>query len=409
MGHSASIITAPVNTDDVRLTIGENSDDVGTLCKSGKINEKSLFKPVRLTHPRSVAFTTYGADNDCQRVSEYGSYIEVAGYKVTCADAVNLTTATFCSTFGNAKWERQALDYFCLDHFVGYNHSVRGTWPILHCMATGGAPITVDMFSEGVGTKFLLTPYNIPYFKDMYYGVGVFRQVSAGNYSVVDIKCCSETICPFSRGSDGSANDNLSIQTLTFGNAVANAIYVVIPFIAQKKINSHSDLRLAGKIYSASFGGSPLNNGLGQKVGPMGGVITASTAATLRGLFSMAFANGNTSSPINVTITFSSTFAEAKTVSNIKLHIRVASSNGTILLNTTEDISGTVSVPAKTASAPGTAVKTHTYTRHLSYSNWDTVAMYASFTYTNNGAVNVQTQEMFLSKSGFSPLDPIER
>lgn len=45
--HSNGIISAPLNTDDVKLTLGENSNDVGTLCMSKKINPCAKYKPVR--------------------------------------------------------------------------------------------------------------------------------------------------------------------------------------------------------------------------------------------------------------------------------------------------------------------------------------------------------------------------
>lgn len=47
MAHADGIITAPINTDDVIATIGENSHDVGTLCMSSKINPIAKYKPVR--------------------------------------------------------------------------------------------------------------------------------------------------------------------------------------------------------------------------------------------------------------------------------------------------------------------------------------------------------------------------
>lgn len=48
MGHINGEITSPVSTDDIRLTIGENSDDIGTLCMSGKVNRYSKIKPMNV-------------------------------------------------------------------------------------------------------------------------------------------------------------------------------------------------------------------------------------------------------------------------------------------------------------------------------------------------------------------------
>lgn len=53
---STGIISAPVSIDDVRSCLGESSYDLGTLCKSSKINMYSIHKPTRWTDLfRSVA------------------------------------------------------------------------------------------------------------------------------------------------------------------------------------------------------------------------------------------------------------------------------------------------------------------------------------------------------------------
>ena len=43
--HKNGKITAPVSINDVRVTIGNSSHDLGTLCTSNNINKYSRYKP----------------------------------------------------------------------------------------------------------------------------------------------------------------------------------------------------------------------------------------------------------------------------------------------------------------------------------------------------------------------------
>lgn len=48
MSNSGGKITAPVSIEDVRTVLGVSSYDLGTLCKSEKINMWAKYKPVRV-------------------------------------------------------------------------------------------------------------------------------------------------------------------------------------------------------------------------------------------------------------------------------------------------------------------------------------------------------------------------
>ena len=48
MGIVNGIITAPVNIEDVKKVLNEDSNDIATLCKSNNINMWSKYKPVKL-------------------------------------------------------------------------------------------------------------------------------------------------------------------------------------------------------------------------------------------------------------------------------------------------------------------------------------------------------------------------
>lgn len=50
MPTSNGIITAPVSIEDVRITLGVSSTDLGILCTSSKINKWARYKPIALKH-----------------------------------------------------------------------------------------------------------------------------------------------------------------------------------------------------------------------------------------------------------------------------------------------------------------------------------------------------------------------
>lgn len=112
MGHSNGRITAPVNTDDVKDTIGENSHDVGTLCLSNKINRWSKYKPVEYPSPDSVTNYWQGTDG------KNGLHIDL--------NADNTFTNDFVRSFYNNpdNWGYvHPQGFLRLTDFDGYNHN----------------------------------------------------------------------------------------------------------------------------------------------------------------------------------------------------------------------------------------------------------------------------------------------
>lgn len=112
MAHSNGRITAPVNTDDVKDTIGENSHDVGTLCLSNKINRWSKYKPVEYPSPDSVTNYWQGTDG------KNGLHIDL--------NADNTFTNDFVRSFYNNtdNWGYvHPQGFLRLSDFDGYNHN----------------------------------------------------------------------------------------------------------------------------------------------------------------------------------------------------------------------------------------------------------------------------------------------
>lgn len=126
MGHSNGRITAPVNTDDVKDTIGENSHDVGTLCLSNKINRWSKYKPVEYPSPDSVTNYWQGTDG------KNGLHIDM--------NADHTYTVDFVRSFYNNpdNWGYvHPQGFLRLTDFDGYNHN---SLPFI-ASRTNGQPI----------------------------------------------------------------------------------------------------------------------------------------------------------------------------------------------------------------------------------------------------------------------------
>lgn len=111
MAHSNGRITAPVNTDDVKDTIGEFSHDVGTLCLSNKINRWSKYKPVEYPSPDSATNYWQGTDG------KNGLHIDM--------NADNTFTNDFVRNFYNTdNWSYvHPQGFLRLTDFDGYNHN----------------------------------------------------------------------------------------------------------------------------------------------------------------------------------------------------------------------------------------------------------------------------------------------
>ena len=126
MAHSNGRITAPVNTDDVKATIGENSHDVGTLCLSSKINRWSKYKPVEYPSPDSVTNYWQGTDG------KNGLHIDM--------NADHTYTVDFVRSFYNNpnNWGYvHPQGFLRLTDFDGYNHN---SLPFI-ASRTNGQPI----------------------------------------------------------------------------------------------------------------------------------------------------------------------------------------------------------------------------------------------------------------------------
>lgn len=106
MSFSNNTISAPITIDDVKSALGESSNDLGTLCKSGNINKWAKYKPVKYASVSGAIESVYRAtDGKC------GLSFDVFGNSTSAVGVVELLqrNATACTNLithikANAAW-----------------------------------------------------------------------------------------------------------------------------------------------------------------------------------------------------------------------------------------------------------------------------------------------------------------
>lgn len=157
MAHSAGIITAPVNTDDVAETVGKNSSDIATLCSTALINWCAKWKPVR--------FPKTGDLTEAERRSV--SFGIAFGYIASAtSEAVNLLANLQTAVPAPPSWTyappRPGTDWCRLTDFLnsnndkapGYNHNAKAPM-------SGFTDIT--LFKSEFASASKVYPFNFKY------------------------------------------------------------------------------------------------------------------------------------------------------------------------------------------------------------------------------------------------------
>lgn len=111
MSYSNGVISAPVSVTDVKSVLGVTSNDVGTLCKSDRINKWAKYKPFINA---SLTFADDAARDNAQRLAHYG---------LAAPDA---TGGANIDNVMSKSWvysERTAP--FRLGDYIHYNHNAK--------------------------------------------------------------------------------------------------------------------------------------------------------------------------------------------------------------------------------------------------------------------------------------------
>lgn len=111
MGLSNGILTSPIAISEISQCLGVASRDLGTLCRSSAINEKSKYKPVNLADMGKISTSQRQAINYGHTFSSYQ----------TPGEAISAVVAGT-----NFVYNRPQTRYRVLD-FDGYNHNA-GNW-----------------------------------------------------------------------------------------------------------------------------------------------------------------------------------------------------------------------------------------------------------------------------------------
>lgn len=243
MAHNGGRITAPVDTEDVRLTLGETSNDVKTLCMSGKINPWAKYKPEAHGTMRSLT-------KENRRLWNFGLF---AAQIYTSVDS--FINAVAGGTF-NGSWVYRSVragDWGRLDDFDGYNHNARspigsldpqtletGSGGDLVVSATsppgiaeGGDGVigTADANGEISFSEFQSTDGNN--YGDWYFGILLYRSASERMIATSSVRMSDQ-----------------QVWQVNFGPVGGSGVFQGIPFISSAKITPGvdfpSDVKIAG-------------------------------------------------------------------------------------------------------------------------------------------------------------------
>lgn len=114
---STGIISAPVSIDDVRSCLGESSYDLGTLCKSDKINIWAKYKPIALRGDFINLTNTlwWRGSGNCGLFPKCVNTLK----ELIAAQDGNMNGWTYSKPLGNEYTPYRLLD------FVGYYHNAQ--------------------------------------------------------------------------------------------------------------------------------------------------------------------------------------------------------------------------------------------------------------------------------------------
>lgn len=186
MAYSNGKITAPISINDIKNALGDGSNDLGTLCKSSKINMWARFKPV--IYPRNFDIT------DADRAS--------ANYGITIPSTIDTVAGVFADNlWAYAKPTGGASSPYRIGDFAGYYNAAVPPIGIVFSTSTlkvsGSSKDGYDfsavfefnngLFSEGwdaANCMSLDELFSYPNFKQMYPTL-LFRTPSDSQYTIV--------------------------------------------------------------------------------------------------------------------------------------------------------------------------------------------------------------------------------
>ena len=242
MGHANGRITAPVNTDDVRLTIGEPSDDVGTLCTSDRINPAAIYRPRYSRSNPGLQLNAAGFTEIAGNISQApgnGYVCPAYGVWVPEYNLRNIGATGYSDLFALARktWHIAAPDsnsFYILDHFAGYRHDARVTPPIISAAVTkraGGGVILSMVLTTPAPDGATLSVSNLFGGKGLYFAAIVLRGTNLEAWTPQDTMIVAGTSTPVS----ATASTTVSVKIEDpDADMTEDYAYRIIPFVVNK-------------------------------------------------------------------------------------------------------------------------------------------------------------------------------
>lgn len=227
MSIQGNKLVAPIGLAEVYSLLGVQKsgdyNDVGYICRSGRINGDSLYKPYEYDGPSVPGFADGGPD---------GCY----GYDIPV-----VTSGSVLSMMRTLWAFRKVLTWGRLLDFEGYDHGVK------YAQCQWGASLVGDPLNgDSIRVSFvngdlegLASPHNMKIFKDCYMAVQIF----GGTSDSINSMSLRWSQCGTAKIGE-SAGDLITVQTSDF--AIRDKVTMIVPFISQYSFAKGSGSTAAG-------------------------------------------------------------------------------------------------------------------------------------------------------------------
>lgn len=265
MSYQNGHIFAPVNTDDVKMTIGINSDDIGTLCTAeDSINEYSLIRPLYTMQPHlgPESFPDEWPDSFHANPAigiDWGYIKKRWGYKVPYIE----TSPVNIHKIFDKPWVRRYPDDItssCIIHYDGYLHDVKPSLTI-SARAVVGENLTVfvtipnpqtDIFSPQGNNGGVVSISEVLGI-DVKIGFTLYEITNAGAWIAEDHFCADSPI--LDEDDEGRYQAIVQIDTNFAIPSGSYKRYAIVPWAVDKDKGYAGTSLIAGsKFYSLCFG-----------------------------------------------------------------------------------------------------------------------------------------------------------
>lgn len=213
---------------DVCYVLGLSAwTDLKTAAASDKVNADSLIRPIPTTAnpPDESQLGGWG-----YRYGYNFPQISLAKTQLTSAEAQAILTT---------RWQRQAFttnDYAALNHFNGYNHTVRFSdvnWGVPQIAAS---PRSLNIYIRTGNVPDLLSPQNMACFATWHIGIAVYRKQGDNFMSLW--AACSPAL---NQVTNGQVSFIVGDDTAGSSSIIApNTVYLIVPFLCETAFSAAS-------------------------------------------------------------------------------------------------------------------------------------------------------------------------